>query len=74
MGIQACIDAAHAIANNRIIIIDGETVTTGSFNFTKAAKTSNSENVLILKNQQLAKQYIENWNRHKGHSEVYAGR
>jgi phosphatidylserine/phosphatidylglycerophosphate/cardiolipin synthase-like enzyme len=27
------IDAVHAIAHNKIMIIDGETVITGSFNF-----------------------------------------
>ena len=29
------IDAAYQIAHNKIIIIDGETVITGSFNFTR---------------------------------------
>jgi len=32
------IDVIHAIAHNKIMIIDGETVITGSFNFTKAAE------------------------------------
>jgi phosphatidylserine/phosphatidylglycerophosphate/cardiolipin synthase-like enzyme len=32
------IDSAHAIAHNKIMIIDGETVITGSFNCTKAAE------------------------------------
>ena len=56
------------------MIIDRETVITGSFNFTKAAEDHNAENLLILKNKELAKQYVENWNRHKAHSEVYGGR
>lgn len=74
MGIPSYIDSAHGIAHNKIIVIDRETVITGSFNFTKAAESNNAENLLILKNKDLAKQYIENWNRHKGHSEVYVGR
>ena len=37
-GIQTYIDSAHAIAHNKIIIIDAETVITGSFNFTAAAE------------------------------------
>jgi len=74
MGIPTYIDSAHAIAHNKIMIIDKETVITGSFNFTKAAEEHNAENLLILKNRDLAKLYIENWNRHKGHSEVYGGR
>lgn len=74
MGIPTYIDSAHAIAHNKIMIVDRETVITGSFNFTKAAEEHNAENLLILKNRDLAKLYIENWNRHKGHSEVYGGR
>jgi phosphatidylserine/phosphatidylglycerophosphate/cardiolipin synthase-like enzyme len=33
-GIPIKIDAQHAIAHNKVMIIDGETVITGSFNFT----------------------------------------
>ena len=37
-GIPTFIDSAHAIAHNKVMIIDAETVITGSFNFTKAAE------------------------------------
>ncbi len=37
-GIQVKIDAEHAIAHNKVMIIDGEKVITGSFNFNKAAE------------------------------------
>lgn len=74
MGILTYIDSAHSIAHNKIMIIDKETVITGSFNFTKAAEDHNAENLLILKNKELAKQYVDNWGRHRGHSEVYQGR
>jgi phosphatidylserine/phosphatidylglycerophosphate/cardiolipin synthase-like enzyme len=74
MGIPTYIDAQHAIAHSKIMIIDKETVITGSFNFTKAAEEKNAENLLILKNKELAKKYIDNWNKHKGHSEEYTGR
>ncbi len=74
MGILTYIDSAHSIAHNKIIVIDSDTVITGSFNFTKAAEEHNAENILIVKNKDLAKQYIENFNRHKGHSEAYAGK
>ena len=47
---------------------------TGSFNFTKAAEEKNAENLLILKNKELAKIYIDNWNRHRKHSGKYMGR
>jgi phosphatidylserine/phosphatidylglycerophosphate/cardiolipin synthase-like enzyme len=34
-GIPVKIDAQHAIAHNKVMIIDGETIITGSFNFTR---------------------------------------
>jgi phosphatidylserine/phosphatidylglycerophosphate/cardiolipin synthase-like enzyme len=74
MGVTTYIDSMHAIAHNKIIIIDRETVITGSFNFTKAAEEKNAENLLILKNKKLAEIYIMNWYKHKDHSEKYEGR
>jgi phosphatidylserine/phosphatidylglycerophosphate/cardiolipin synthase-like enzyme len=70
-GIPVFIDSAHAIAHNKIIILDRETVITGSFNFTKAAEEKNAENLLILRSTELSAEYIKNWNNHKGHSERY---
>jgi len=61
MGVTTYIDSRHAIAHNKIIIIDKETVITGSFNFTKAAEEKNAENLLIIRNKKLAEIYIDNW-------------
>jgi len=73
-GVATYIDAEHAIAHNKIMIIDRETVITGSFNFTKAAEEKNAENLLIIKDKALAKLYIKNWEKHREHSEKYEGR
>jgi phosphatidylserine/phosphatidylglycerophosphate/cardiolipin synthase-like enzyme len=74
-GIPTFIDSEHAIAHNKIIIIDRWTLITGSFNFTKAAEMNNAENLLILKgNRPLVDEYIWNFGEHKGHSEIYVGR
>jgi len=70
-GIPVWIDAKHAIAHNKVMIIDGATLITGSFNFTKAAEEKNAENLLIIRDSGLAKLYLENWERHRAHSEVY---
>jgi phosphatidylserine/phosphatidylglycerophosphate/cardiolipin synthase-like enzyme len=72
--IPTFIDDAHAIAHNKIMIIDGKIVITGSFNFTKAAESKNAENLLILQSPELAQIYTENWNRHREHSEPYEPR
>ncbi len=74
MGIPTYIDVQHAIAHNKVIVIDREVVITGSFNFTKAAEEKNAENLVVLRSKELAKAYIENWQNHKAHSEKYEGR
>jgi phosphatidylserine/phosphatidylglycerophosphate/cardiolipin synthase-like enzyme len=73
-GIPTFIDAAHAIAHNKVMIIDGVTVITGSFNFTKAAEEKNAENLLIITSYEMATLYKENWDAHKQHSEVLSPR
>lgn len=73
VGIPTKIDAQHTIAHNKVMIIDGETVITGSFNFTKAAEKSNAENLLIIHDKELASIYTKNWQEHAQHSELYSG-
>ncbi|MFH0957732.1 MAG: phospholipase D family protein [Pseudomonadota bacterium] len=73
-GIPTKIDSQHAIAHNKVMIIDGETVITGSFNFTKAAEDNNAENLLIIRDKRIASLYTKNWQEHAQHSEVYVGR
>lgn len=70
-GIPTYIDAAHAIAHNKVLIVDERTVITGSFNFTKAAEMSNAENLLVIDDPLLAARYLENWRVHLDHSEKY---
>jgi phosphatidylserine/phosphatidylglycerophosphate/cardiolipin synthase-like enzyme len=73
-GIPTSIDARHAIAHNKIMVIDGLTVLTGSFNFTRAAEENNAENLLVIRDAELARKYSDNWEAHAQHAEGYAGR
>ncbi len=70
-GVITYLDKAHAIAHNKVMIIDGKTVITGSFNFTNAAEERNAENLLIVDDAALAAQYASNWQMHQKHSERY---
>jgi phosphatidylserine/phosphatidylglycerophosphate/cardiolipin synthase-like enzyme len=65
------IDDSHSSAHNKVIIIDRETVITGSFNFTYAAEHKNAENILIIKSKKLAGFYADNWLSHRQHSTKY---
>lgn len=74
MRIPTYIDSRHAIAHNKIIIIDGATTITGSFNFTKAAQDRNAENLLIIRSPEIARAYRQNWFDHRKHSDKYEAR
>jgi phosphatidylserine/phosphatidylglycerophosphate/cardiolipin synthase-like enzyme len=68
-GLPPLIDASHAIAHNKVIIVDKATIITGSFNFTNQAETQNAENLLIIKgNADLVQAYRQNFLSHKAHS------
>src|SRR4051812_19571521 len=74
-GIPTMIDAAHAIAHNKIMLIDGLTIVTGSFNFTTNAEQHNAENLLIIRNRpDLYQAYADNFRHHYEHSQPYQGR
>ncbi|HMC12592.1 MAG TPA: phospholipase D family protein [Pirellulaceae bacterium] len=74
-GIPTLIDAAHAIAHNKIILIDRLTIITGSFNFTTNAEKSNAENLLVIRNRpDLYQAYENNFRHHYEHSQTYDGR
>lgn len=70
-GVPTFIDNQHAIAHNKIILVDDELVITGSFNFTRAAESSNAENVLFIRDKATMQKYLDNWNLHLGHSTRY---
>jgi phosphatidylserine/phosphatidylglycerophosphate/cardiolipin synthase-like enzyme len=65
-GVRVLIDDKHAVANSKIILIDDETIFTGSLNFTKAAEDENAEN--------LFSRYLSNFEEHRAHSRAYKSR
>lgn len=73
-GVEVQIDAAHAIAHNKVMVLDGERVITGSFNFTKSAQERNAENLLVLRDRDLVARYLANWQRHAAHAQPYTGK
>lgn len=54
--------SSYRLMHDKVIITDGNTVTTGSFNFTRAAARANSENVLVVSDMpELAQRYLAHW-------------
>lgn len=69
-GVSVFIDEAHAIAHSKIVIVDGSTVLTGSFNFSDGAEKHNAENLVVIRDATLAARYLGNFERHKAHSAI----
>lgn len=70
-GIAPLIDSHHAIAHNKVMIIDRHTLVTGSFNFTHQAEAENAENLLIIKhNAELLEAYRSDFMAHKAHCQA----
>jgi len=65
-GLNLRLDKRHAIAHNKVRIIDDETVLGGSFNDSDAAEKRNAENLTILTNQSVVRKFIRNFNEHWG--------
>ncbi|MEY4729940.1 MAG: hypothetical protein RL020_1098 [Pseudomonadota bacterium] len=75
VGVKVYLDSDHAIAHNKIMLIDANTlqhaVITGSYNFTQAAEKNNAENVLLIRsNPAIAAEYLANWKKHQAHSNL----
>ena len=63
-GVPILVDAPPAgIAHNKVIVIDGHLVITGSFNFTFAAQYRNAENLVVIDSADIAGRYVANWQR-----------
>lgn len=61
-GIEVRTNANYEILHNKYMIVDGETVQTGSYNYTGSASTANAENYQIYYNQpELASLYQQDW-------------
>jgi phosphatidylserine/phosphatidylglycerophosphate/cardiolipin synthase-like enzyme len=71
-GIPTYTDSAYRIAHDKVMIIDGTRVITGSFNFTKSAEDFNAENLLVISNDPpLAEQYTASWRQHLAQSHPF---
>jgi phospholipase D len=71
--IPVWVDTRVAIAHNKVMVLDGAVVITGSFNFTAAAQARNAENLLVIQDAVLATRYRTNWENRRAVSAPYAG-
>jgi phosphatidylserine/phosphatidylglycerophosphate/cardiolipin synthase-like enzyme len=50
-GLTPLINAQYMSSHDKVVLIDGQTVITGSFDFTQQAEEENAENLVVLKGQ-----------------------
>jgi phosphatidylserine/phosphatidylglycerophosphate/cardiolipin synthase-like enzyme len=60
-GIPVMVDRPPGLMHDKVMIIDGEVVVTGSFNYTYSAEHRNVENLLVIHDPALAAQYVQHW-------------
>ena len=63
-GVPVRLNGHYAIHHHKFMVIDGENLETGSFNYSAAAADKNAENVLLLWHvKPLAETYRKEWQR-----------
>jgi phosphatidylserine/phosphatidylglycerophosphate/cardiolipin synthase-like enzyme len=60
-GVPVLVDKPPGLMHDKVMIIDGEAVVTGSFNYTYSAEHRNVENLLVIHDPALAAQYVQHW-------------
>jgi phosphatidylserine/phosphatidylglycerophosphate/cardiolipin synthase-like enzyme len=56
-------DGNQALMHHKVIVIDGKTVITGSYNFTNAAEQYNNESVVFITSRDIATAYADEFSR-----------
>lgn len=62
-GVDVSLDGISGLLHDKVIIIDGKTVITGSYNFSANAERTNDENLVIIHSQEIADQYLQHFNQ-----------
>ena len=68
-GIDTYLDSKHEKAHSKVILIDGQTIITGSFNFSDRHEESTADNVVLIEDKaKLMEAYEGNFRAHLAHS------
>jgi phosphatidylserine/phosphatidylglycerophosphate/cardiolipin synthase-like enzyme len=71
-GIQVRTVSTYAAHHDKVAVVDGRNIQTGSFNYSTAAARSNSENAIVIWNDaDLARTYLRHWQRNWDRGEPF---
>lgn len=62
-GVDVLLDGNSYQMHHKVIVIDDETVITGSYNFSASATQDNDENLLIIRHAGIARQFTDEFSR-----------
>ena len=62
-GLDVRLDGNKGQMHHKVIVIDGQIVVTGSYNFSNSAENTNDENVIVIYNQDIAGLYLQEFKR-----------
>lgn len=62
-GIDVRVDRSPEHMHHKFMVVDGQTVLTGSYNWTRSAETRNEENLVVLDDPILAERFAEEFER-----------
>jgi hypothetical protein len=60
-GVPVLLDRPPGLMHDKVMIVDDQVVVTGSFNYTYSAEHRNVENLLVIRDPALARQYVQHW-------------
>jgi phosphatidylserine/phosphatidylglycerophosphate/cardiolipin synthase-like enzyme len=63
-------DGNKGTFHHKVFVIDDEILVTGSLNFSNNADESNDENVIIIRNREIAAEYLQEFERRWAEAEV----
>lgn len=69
-GIRVRYDAKHRIMHEKVIVIDSRLAICGSYNFSAAAEKYNAECMLMIRDEDVAEEFLKDWQTHDGHGVV----
>jgi phosphatidylserine/phosphatidylglycerophosphate/cardiolipin synthase-like enzyme len=58
-------DGIDGLMHHKVFIIDEQIVVTGSYNFSRSAEERNDENILVIYNTDIAREFLKEFERVK---------
>ena len=63
LGVSVATDSGPAHMHHKFAVVDGRTVVTGSYNWTRSASTENHENIVVIDNPEVVGRFAEVFER-----------